>query len=327
MRAFQLTDHGGPDALRLVELPEPAPSDRDVLVDVQAIGVNFPDLLTTQGLHQHRPELPFVPGCEIAGVVRAAPDGSRWRAGDRVAAFVWQGGYAETVAVPPSGLVAVPDGQDLGTAAAMIVNYHTVHFGLARRGGLARGERLLVLGAAGGIGTAGVQVGKGLGATVLAGVANEAQAATARAAGADDVVVLERGFAARVRELTAGAGIDVVLDPLGDWLFDEAVRTLAPEGRILVVGFVAGQIPNLKVNRLLLRNASAVGVAWGAFLDVDPTLIDSAATSLDRMFADGVVRPRIAARHRFEELPSALHRLARGEIAGKAVVELPSRSG
>ncbi len=179
---------------------------------------------------------------------------------------------------------------------------------------------MLVLGAAGGIGSAAVQVGRGLGARVIGGVANEDQLDAAREAGADDVLVLRQGFSAAVRELTNGRGVDVVLDPLGDWLFGEAIRALAPEGRILVVGFAAGAIPELKVNRLLLKNVSAVGVAWGAFLDIDPGLMRRASSAIAEMYESGVLDPLIGAEFTFFDIPEALHRLSRGEIRGKGVV-------
>jgi NADPH:quinone reductase len=204
----------------------------------------------------------------------------------------------------------------------MVVNYHTVHFALSRRGRVQPGETVLVMGAGGGIGTAAIQVARGLGARAVAGVADENQAATARAAGAPEVIVLERGFSARIRELTSGRGADAVLDPLGDWLFDEALRALAPEGRILVIGFAAGQIPQVKVNRLLLRNVGVIGVAFGAFLELDPGLMGEQARALDRMVADGVVRPQIGARFDFERIPAALAQLEKGEIPGKGVVVL-----
>ena len=326
MRALQLTAYAGPDALTLTDVPEPTPRESEVLVDVRAIGVNFPDLLITQGTYQHKPEVPFVPGCEIAGVVIHAPAGSEHAPGDRVAAFVWQGGYAERAVVALNALMRLPEGADFAGGAGMVVNYHTTHFALQRRGRLERGERLLVLGAAGGIGTAAVQVGRALGATVLGGVADESQLEVALAAGADDALVLGEGFSKEVRARTGGRGVDVVLDPLGDWLFAEGLRSLAPEGRILVVGFAAGAIPEIKVNRLLLRNAAAVGVAWGAFLDVDPELMSATAASLSDMFAAGFVSPQLASRCAFEELPDALHRLSRGEIRGKLVADAPPPS-
>jgi NADPH2:quinone reductase len=302
MRAYELHRFDGPSALRLVDAPEPSPGD-DVLLDVHAIGINFPDLLATQGLHQHKPPLPYIPGCEIAGIVRAAPEASEWVPGQPAAAFLWQGGYAEVASVPAHSLVAVPYGTSLSTAAAMVVNYHTVLFGLDRRGHVSEGETVLVLGAAGGIGSAAIQVSHGLGARAIGGVANEEQRETALAAGADDVLVLEQGFSAAVRELTNGRGVDAVLDPLGDWLFDEALRALAPEGKIVIIGFAAGKIPELKVNRLLLRNASAVGVAWGAFLEIDGNYMGEAGRKVNRMMEAGAVDPPIGARYRFEELP------------------------
>jgi NADPH2:quinone reductase len=305
-----------------VDLPAPEPAPDAVLVDVRAIGVNFPDLLMTNGQYQYRPDLPTVPGCEVAGQVALAPEGSGWSTGDRVAAFVWQGSFAEQAAIPLNSLVRVPDEVDFAAAAAMVVNYHTVHFALSRRGRIQPGETVLVMGAGGGIGTAAVQVALGLGARVVAGVADEDQVATARSAGAPDVVVLHHGFSARIRELTGGRGVDAVLDPLGDWLFDEALRGLAPEGRILVIGFAAGKIPQVKVNRLLLRNVGVIGVAFGAFLELDPGLLGEQARSLDRMVADGTVRPQIGARFDFEDIPEALAQLERGEIRGKGVVVL-----
>jgi NADPH2:quinone reductase len=321
MRAYQLEKYEGPSALRIVDAPEPT-SDGDAVLDVHAIGINFPDLLATQGLYQHKPPLPFTPGCEIAGVIRSAPEGSGWSPGQHAAAFVWDGGYADVATVPLNALVAVPEGTSLTAAAAMVVNYHTVLFALDRRGHVQSGETVLVLGAAGGIGTAALQVANGLGARTIGGVANEEQRATAQAAGADDVIVLSEGFSKGLREMTDGRGVDAVLDPLGDWIFDEALRSLAPEGRILIIGFAAGAIPQLKINRLLLRNASAVGVAWGAFLDLDQTLMATQGAKLNEMLLAGDVDPQIGARYSFEEIPDALARLQRGEIPGKAIIEL-----
>ncbi|QSE90669.1 NADPH:quinone oxidoreductase family protein [Rhodococcus pseudokoreensis] len=320
MRAFELKDYTGPDGLVLTNIDTPHPNDDEVLLRVHAVGVNYPDLLMTKGQYQNKPALPVVPGCEVAGTVISAPNHTKWHPGDRAAAFVWQGGFAEQVAIPLNSVVPIPDSVDFQSAAAMVVNYHTVHFALARRGAVQPGETVLVLGAAGGIGTAAVQVAKGLGARVIAGVSSPSRAETAAAAGAPETVVLEKGFAGTIREMTDGRGVDVVLDPVGDWIFDEAVRTLAPEGRLLVVGFAAGKIPELKVNRLLLRNIGVVGAAFGAFLELDHDLMTEQAASLDRMIADGAVKPYIGSRFGFEELPQALRSLDAGEIRGKAVV-------
>jgi NADPH2:quinone reductase len=319
MRAYTLSAFDGPEGLRQTEVAETAATD-GILIDVGAIGVNYPDLLMTQGAYQVKPPLPFVPGSEIAGVVVSAPEGTPWRAGDRVGAFLWSGGFAERAVAPPNAVFALPDGMDVETGAATIINYHTVHFALARRGQLRRGETVLVLGAAGGIGSAAVQVASWLGAHVIGGVASESQVEAARTAGADDVIVLEEGFAAGVRELAGGAGVDVVLDPVGDWLFGEALRALRPEGRILVVGFAAGGIPELRTNRLLLKNISAVGVAWGAFLDVDPDLMAAGGRVLTEMHSAGALQPLVAERFSFDQLPEALRRLSRGELRGKGIV-------
>lgn len=326
MRAFRLHSYDGPAGLRLDEIPCPTGDDETAVVEVRAIGINFPDLLLTKGQYQRKPDTPFTPGCEVAGVIRWAPEGSGWSAGDRVMAFIWDGSYAECVAVPVRLLVAIPDDMGFDIAAGLVVNHHTVHFALARRGQVQPGENVLVLGAGGGIGSAAVQVAKGLGARVIAGViageTGRSQVTVAKESGADDVIILEEGFAEQVRGLTDGEGVDVILDPLGDWLFIEGVRALASEGRILVIGFAAGDIPSLRTNRLLLRNVSAVGVAWGASLDKDPTLLAWGAEALHRMYADGSVRPHIGQRFSFDEIPVALQRLDAHGIRGKAIVEV-----
>lgn len=318
MNVLQLTAFDGPGSLEPAERPEPVRDDRSVLLDVEAIGINFPDLLATKGQYQHRPELPFVPGCEVAGTVLSAPGGSGWVPGDRAAAFVWEGGYADRAVVPLNALMRLPDGVSARTGAGIVVNYHTVNFGLRRRGKLVAGESVLVMGAAGGIGTAAIQVARGFGARVIAGVADDAQRATAEAAGADEVIVLDGAFSEVVRELVPG-GVDLVLDPLGDRFFDEGVRALAPEGRILVIGFAAGAIPSVRVNRLLLRNVSVVGVAFGAFLDIDQGLMASSAEDLHGLLDAGFIRPTIGHEYAFTEIPQALAALERGEIRGKAV--------
>ena len=322
MRALQLQAYEGPDGLLMTEVSDPVAKPDEVLIDVRAIGINYPDLLMTKGSYQVKPPLPFVPGSEIAGVISQAPEGSGWAVGDRVAAFVWSGGYAEKALAPLNAVLRLPDTMDFSTGAATIINYHTVHFALSRRGKLTAGEGLLVLGAAGGIGSAAVQIGKALGARVIGGVANEEHREAALEAGADEVIVLTEGFSAQVRDLTGGRGVDVVLDPLGDWIFGEAIRALAPEGRILVVGFAAGAIPQLGINRLLLKNVSAVGVAWGAFLDIDRDLMSHASREIAAMHGAGLLRPLVSAKFEFENIPEALHLLSRGGIRGKAVITL-----
>lgn len=264
MRAVQIQTLEGPEALRLVEVDEPAAGGDRVLVDVHAAGVTFPEVLQSRGEYQIKPALPFVPGSEVAGVVRYAPEGAGVSAGDRVAAFPGTGGFAEVVAADPRMVFPLPQNLSFAQGAALPMNYLTVHFGLIRRGQLQEGETVLVHGAAGGIGTAAVQLAAALGARVIAVTSSEEKAATARAAGASDVVLAD-GFRDQVKELTGGKGVDIVVDPVGGDRFTDSLRSLAVEGRLLVIGFTGGEIPTVKVNRLLLNNVSVVGVGWGAF--------------------------------------------------------------
>jgi NADPH2:quinone reductase len=321
MRAMQIAELGGPDKLKLVDVPDPVPSPANVLIDVQAAGVSFVDLLMTQGLYQDKPDLPFVPGIEVAGTVRSAPDGTRFRVGDRVAAYVNTGGYAEVAVASPAFTMALPDELDFNQGAAIAMNFQTVHFALARRGRLRSGEHVLVHGAAGGIGTAAIQVAKGLGAHVTAIVDCEANIDVAKAAGAHDVVVAQDGWAKAV----AGVGpVNVTVDPVGGDFFTDSLRLLAPEGRHLVIGFAAGGIPEVKVNRLLLRNIDVVGVGWGAFLAVDDTIAAASAAELARLSGEGFVRPVVGATFPLDRAADALYALRDRTASGKLVVEVGS---
>ncbi len=254
MKAIQVTSLTGPADVTLNDVPEP---EGAVLIDVAYAGVTFPDVLLTRGLYQIRPPLPFVPGSEISGTVRG--DGHGFSAGERVAAFPGLGGFAETVAADPRMVFRLPSAVTFEAGAALPMNYLTVHFALVRRARLQAGETVLVHGAAGGIGTAAIQLAKALGAHVIAVVSQDAKAATAAAAGADEVVLADD-----FRE-TVGQRVDVVVDPVGGERFTDSLRCLRPEGRLLVIGFTAGDIPTVKVNRLLLNNLSVVGVGWGAY--------------------------------------------------------------
>src|SRR5829696_3013818 len=274
MRAARVTSLDGPASVKVADVPEPTLQAGHVLVDVHEAGVSFPDVLMSRGLYQMRPELPFVPGAECAGIVREAPEDSAFRAGDRVAAFPVLGAFAETVLVPEAMVFPLPDAVSFEAGAALPMNYLTVHFALTRRGQLERGEVVLVHGAAGGIGTAAIQLARALDARVIAVVSSEDKIETARAAGAHHVVLAD-GFLAAARELTQGRGVDVVVDPVGGDRFTDSLRSLAPEGRLLVIGFTAGQIPTVKVNRLLLNNVDVVGVGWGAFWMPDPSYLRS----------------------------------------------------
>lgn len=235
-----------------------------MLIDVKASGVCFPDLLITYGKYQIRPEPPFIPGAEISGVVVSAPEGSGFAPGDRVLAAAYLGGYAERIAVNPAQVLRIPDGLAFDEAASLIINYQTMEFALARRAKIVAGETVVVLGAAGGVGTATIQLAKAHGARVIAVVRREGVEDFLRELGADEVVPLAPGWGERIRELTDGVGAQIVVDPVGGDAFDDAVRVLAPEGRLVVIGFAGGGIPEVKVNRVLFRNISIVGAAWAS---------------------------------------------------------------
>src|SRR5215213_10671000 len=290
MRAAVITALTGPDAIETRELAEPVPERDQVLVDVEYAGVVFPDVLQTRGEYQLRPDVPFTPGWEVSGVVRA--DAGGFRAGDRVAAIPAIGGLAETVAVDAHMVFPLPDGVPFDKAAALPLNYLTVHFALTRRAQLRKGETVLVHGAAGGVGTAACQLAAAYGARVIAVVSTPDKGEVARAAGADEVVPVD-GFRDEVRRLTDGRGVDVVVDPVGGDRFTDSLRSLAPEGRLVVLGFTGRDIPSVKVNRLLITNTSVVGVAAKEFWDEDPEYAGRQWSDLVPLMQSGAIDPPI----------------------------------
>jgi NADPH2:quinone reductase len=324
MQAVVLQEEIGPDGLAAVERPEPTPKADEVLIDVQAAGVSFVDLLMSRGQYQERPDVPFVPGVEVAGLVRSAPSDSGLHAGDRVAAYILNGGYAEVVAAPAATTFALPPGLDFAAGTALALNYQTAHFALVRRGRLAAGEVVLVHGAAGGVGVAAVQLAKALGAMVIATVRSESKAAIARAAGADHVLTTDDGWASAIREMARG-GVHLVVDPVGGPLFDDSLRTLAPEGRYLVVGFAGGGIPTVRANRILLRNVDVVGVGWGAFLSTDSSIVTAAAASFASMAGAGFIAPPIGELYPLADAARALRDLESHQADGKLVLEVGGR--
>src|SRR5436309_9092910 len=275
MRAIQITELTGPDsALQLVDIPEPEPSHmltpgRGVVVDVHAAGVSFPEVLQTRGEYQVKPELPFIPGSEVGGVVRSAPDGSGLAPGDRVAAFCMLGAFAEVAVAPEFLVFPLPDDLDFAQGAGLVLNYHTAYFALKLRGRLEKGETVLVHGAAGGVGTAVLQVAKGLGAQTIGIVSSDAKERVARDAGADRVLRADRPWRDEAKEVSGG-GVNLVLDPVGGDRFTDSLRSLAEGGRVVVVGFTGGSIPEVKVNRLLLGNTEVIGAGWGAYVMSKP---------------------------------------------------------
>jgi NADPH2:quinone reductase len=314
MRAIQIVELGGPESLQLADIDEP--SGEGVVVDVRAAGVSFPEVLQSRGQYQLKPDLPFVPGSEVGGVVRN--DGHGFKAGDRVAAFCMLGGFAETVVAQPHFTFALPDALDFAQGAGLVLNYHTAHFSLVHRGRLREGETVLVHGAAGGVGTASIQVAKGLGARVLAVVSSDEKEIVARDAGADEVL---RSDGAWKDEAKALGGADLVLDPVGGDRFTDSLRALNPDGRLLVVGFTGGSIPEVKVNRLLLNNTSVVGSGWGAYIMQRPAVIAETARALDALIESGHVRPVVGARFPLEEASAALQLIDGRGATGKVVLE------
>src|SRR6187200_588488 len=301
MRAIQITDLTGPDsALQLVDLEEPEASHpmtpgEGVVVDVHAAGVSFPEVLQTRGEYQIKPPLPFVPGSEVAGVVRSAPEGAGVKAGDRVAAFCMLGGFAEVAVAPDYLTFALPDSLDFAQGAGLILNYHTAYFSLVIRGRLKEGETVLVHGAAGGVGTATLQVAKGLGARTIAVVSSDDKERIAREAGAVEVVRSDGPWKDEAKELSDG-GVDVVIDPVGGDRFTDSLRSLRENGRLVVVGFTGGSIPEVRVNRLLLNNLDVVGAGWGAFVMGKRDVNREIGEAVNRLVDDGFVRPIVGAR-------------------------------
>lgn len=321
MRRLQIAELKGPEALRIAEVAPPD-ADGKVLIDVHVAGVTYPDLLMTRGRYQIQPELPFAPGLEVAGVVRAAPPGSGTEVGERVAAYTVWGGYGEVVAVPPEYVVPLPAGAGFDVGVTLMVNYQTAYLALARRGSLQAGQTLLVHGAAGGVGTAAIQVGKALGARVLAVVNGDAKARIAREAGAEEVIDAGAEWAAEVRHRTDGRGVDSVFDPVGGDRLDESLRLLAPDGQMLVIGFAEGRIAQIPSNYLLLKNIDAIGVAWGMYVERRPEVPRQIGAAVAELFEAGRLAPLIGARYPLEEGARALLDLDRRRTIGKSVLEV-----
>ncbi len=323
MRAVHITSLDGPESVRIVDVDEPAQRDDAVVIDVHAAGVAFPDALLTRGLYQYKPELPFVPGSEIAGVVRSAPEGSGFAPGDRVAALTGlSDGMAEVAVVSPDTVFALPDAVSLAAGAGLLFNDLTVHFALRERGRLAEGETVLVHGAAGGIGTSALRMAPVLGASrVIAVVSTEAKGEIAKAAGATDVVLVD-GWKDAVKELTGGKGVDVVVDPVGGDRFTDSIRSLAPSGRILVLGFTGGEIPTVKVNRLLLNNVDVVGVGWGAWWMTRPGYLATQWAELEPLLATGTLTAPEPSVFPVDQASEAIASLENRTAAGKVVLQL-----
>ena len=319
MRTVQVTKLEGPRSVELVETADVVAGDGQVVIDVHAAGVAFPDVLMTRGQYQIKPPLPFVLGAEVAGLVRAVPEGSPLAVGDRVAAFPGSGGFADQAACDPLLVFPLPSQTSFAAGAALPMNYLTVEFALQRRGRLQAGETVLVHGAAGGIGVATIQLAKLSGARVIAVVSTQDKVATARSAGADEVVLAD-GFKDAVRDLTDGRGVDLVMDPVGGDRFTDSLRSLAPEGRLLVVGFTGGEIPTVKVNRLLLNNLTVMGVGWGAYWVPRPGFLQEQWGRLLPHLEAGRLDPPVGSTYPLEQAGEAIAELDERRAAGKVLL-------
>jgi NADPH:quinone reductase len=319
MRAVQVVAPTGPADIEIRDVDEPTPGPDDVLIEVHRVGVSFPDLLLSRGEYQWKPEPPFSLGVDVAGTVVS---GAGLEPGQRVAGVVVHGGAQERLALPAMSTFALPDSMSYDEGAALPMNYLTAQFALAERGQLQPGETVLVHGAAGGVGTATIQVAKGMGARTIAVVSTEEKAEVAKAAGADETVPVD-GFKDAVKELTEGNGVDVVLDVVGGDVFTDSLRSLSTQGRLLVVGFAAGQgIPEVKVNRLLLNNIDVRGVGWGAFAMMRPGYMQGQWQALLPMMESGVVKPPIGRLYDLEEFGQALVDMDDRRTLGKSVVRV-----
>jgi NADPH2:quinone reductase len=322
MRAVICSRLDGPSALTVGEMPPPALGRGQVRIAVKAAGVNFADTLIVQGRYQMKPELPFVPGLEAAGtIIEAAPDVTGLRAGARVMAALGLGAFAEQAVCKATAVFPIPDRMDFVTAAGFPIVYGTAQGGLARRGNLKAGETLLVLGAAGGAGLAAVEVGKALGATVIAAARGADKLEIARRHGADHVVDYAReDLRERVRAIAGGRGVDIVFDPVGGDAFDAALRTLGWEGRIVVVGFAAGRIPQIPANLLLVKNISAVGLFWGEYRNRDPELVRGWFAELMQWYEAGRIKPHVSHVLPAEQAGAAMEMLLARKSTGKIVL-------
>ena len=322
MRAWRAHAYGAyKDVLRLEDIDAPSAPEDGAVVSIKSAALNFPDLLAIAGKYQVKAPLPFVPGIEAAGVVKSAGPKSRYKIGDRVIASTLWGAFAEELAVPDAMLFPTPPSMPDDEAASLLVTYQTSYFALIHRAALRAGETLLVHGGAGGVGISAIQIGKALGATVIATAGADDKLDVCRKAGADHVInYKDEDFVAVVQRLTGGRGADVVYDPVGGDVFDKSLKCIAWEGRLLVIGFASGRIPEVAANKILLKNISIIGLFWGAYMTRDPQKIRDAHDGLIKMYEQGAIKPLVWRRFPLAELPDALAALESRASHGKIVV-------
>jgi len=322
MKAVLCKAYGPPESLVVEEVPSPAPGPGEAVVAVRAAAVNFPDVLIIQNKYQVKPPLPFSPGSELAGVVKAVGEGvNAVAAGDAVFAITGYGAFAEEVKVDARRLLRIPGGMDFVTAAAFGLTYATSDHALRDRGSLESGETLLVLGASGGVGLAAIEIGKALGARVIACASNDEKLASCRDHGADATInYATEDLRERIKTLTDGKGPDVIYDPVGGPYTEPALRSLAWRGRLLVVGFAAGEIPRIPLNLPLLKGCAIVGVYWGDFSRREPERFAESIQQLGRWHAEGKLKPHVSQILPLERAADALHAMAQRKVIGKIVL-------
>jgi NADPH2:quinone reductase len=322
MKAVVCKEFGPPESLVLEDVPRPQTGPQQVRIAVSACGVNFPDTLIIENKYQFKPPLPFSPGGEVAGtVVEAGAEVRDFAVGDRVIAMTGWGGFAQEIVASPGQLMRVPDGMDLVTAAGFTMTYGTSHYALKQRAGLRAGETVLVLGAAGGVGLAAVDLAVAMGAKVIAAAGSPEKLDLCRQYGASECIDYScENLKERVKELTGGAGVDVVYDPVGGPLFEQAVRATGWEGRVLVIGFASGEIPSLPANLVLLKSCQIVGVFWGAFTAKDPETNAANLRELAAWHQEGKIRPLVSATYPLENAAEALRSLLDRKATGKVIL-------
>jgi NADPH:quinone reductase len=326
VKAWVVRELGGPESLRYEDITPEQPPEGMVRIKVHAASINFPDALMVAGLYQVKPELPFVPGVEVSGEVISAPPASGFNEGDRVMALLdhgglTRGGYAEVADAMPASVTRMPDKMTFEDGAAFTLIFQTGWFGLHRRANLQPGETLLVHAAAGGVGSAAIQLGKAAGATVIATAGSDAKVEVCRKLGADHALNYKtQDFVEEVKAITGGRGADVVFDPVGGDVYDRTTKCIAFEGRIIVVGFTSGRIPQAATNHVLIKNYSVVGLHWGLYAKRAPELIPSATRALLDLYEEEEIKPYISARLPLSQAPRALATVAEGRSTGKVIL-------
>jgi NADPH2:quinone reductase len=322
MKAIVCKAWGLPETLVIEEKSEVMPAAGEVMIDIMAAGVNFPDVLIIQNKYQFKPELPFTPGNELAGIVRAVGEGvTTCKKGDRVFAFVPQGAFAQQIAVAEAAVLPMSEAMDFDTAAALTLTYGTSHHAIVDRAQLKAGETMLVLGAAGGVGLAAIEIGKAVGARVIAAASTDEKLAVCKQHGADELInYTTEDLREAIKRATGGKGPDVVYDPVGGGYTEPAFRSIAWRGRYVVIGFANGEIPKLPLNLPLLKGASVVGVFWGEFVKREPAHHNAAMHELVQWHAEGKIRPHVSAAYALADTPQALIDMASRKVTGKIVI-------